>query len=305
MVLVVIVWYLYAHAEDFLLLGEFDFRYLPVLLAVPFAAILINGRILQILLRQFGIELSFAEWYGLTVIHAFGNYLPVPQGGSIARGIYLKKSYGLEIESFTATVVVTYVEFLTCLGLIGLIVSMLFGLGGPSLPWPFWLLFAGLAALVLAVLPLRWPLPFGSMWQGFRDALATLRRRHVLLRVATYQCMLIALNMFGLWLTFASLERPVSATASALVSLMSMASGIINLTPGNLGVAESAAWITAQMSGGNAQVAVVAFTVFRLMSMVVIFGLTPVFTSRLSVEFGIQATARETREANTNNDVSS
>jgi uncharacterized membrane protein YbhN (UPF0104 family) len=117
--------------------------------------------------------------------------------------------------------------------------------------------------------------------------------------------MLIALNMFGLWLTFASLERPVSATASALVSLMSMASGIINLTPGNLGVAESAAWITAQMSGGNAQVAVVAFTVFRLMSMVVIFGLTPVFTSRLSVEFGIQATARETREANTNNDVSS
>lgn len=289
-VAIVTVWYLSKHGEDFLLLRGLNLRYLPVMLAVPLASIWVNGQILRILVRQLGIDLTFAEWFGLTALNAFGNYLPIPQAGTIARGIYLKKSHGLDYASFTAAILVTYVEFLACLGLAGLALGASMTLSQQSFPPPFWMLFSGLAATALAFLPLRWPLPVARALQTFGSALATIRRRGVLLRVAGYQLLLISLNIVGIWLAFASFARPVSASGSALLSLVAMTSGVINITPGNVGVVESVAWITAQMTGGNPNEAVVAFTLFRIMALLVVLPLTPLFMSRLSVEFGSRKT---------------
>jgi uncharacterized membrane protein YbhN (UPF0104 family) len=83
-------------------------------------------------------------------------------------------------------------------------------------------------------------------------------------------------------MAFAALGRPASPAGALLFALVTLVSGIVNLTPGNLGVAEAAAWITARALGVDPGEAVVAYTLFRIASIVVILVLTPVFLPRLS-----------------------
>ena len=96
------------------------------------------------------------------------------------------------------------------------------------------------------------------------------------------QVLLIVLTSVGIWLAFTSLGRPVTWPASLLLSLVVFASGIINITPGNLGIAESAAWVTAYLIHIDADEAVVAYTLFRLVAIISVFSLTPYFMARLS-----------------------
>ena len=286
LVLLAMGWYLYAHGEEFLLLREFDIRYLFPMLCVPLVGLVLNGLIMRLLVFSFGVQLTFLEWYGLTALHAFGNYLPIPQAGSLARGLYLKKRHRLDYSSFSATVLVTYVQFLVSAGMLGLLTAALMGVWGQGVPLSLWLLFAALTATAVILTPARWRLPLGRRLQPFLHAIEILRQRRVVFQVALYQVLFIGISAVGLWLAFLSLGRPVSLLASLLLTLVITASGIVNVTPGNLGVSESAAWITAHLIRANAHEAVVAYALFRVMAVLIVLVLTPFFASRLSSNLG-------------------
>jgi uncharacterized membrane protein YbhN (UPF0104 family) len=274
--------YLRGHADEFLLLRQLKGIFLLPMLLLSLAAIAANGLVMRVLVRQFGVHLTFAEWYGLTALHAFGNYLPLPQAGAAARGIYLKKVHQLAYRSFTATVLVTYVQFLSNVGALGLISLALMATRGRIVPWPLWVLFAALAAAALALTRAAWSLPPLRRLSALLEPLGALRRSSVLLKVTALQVGLIAINAAGLWMAFQALERAVSPGASLMLALVSMASGVANVTPGNLGVAEAAAWVTAHLAGGaDPDQAVVAYTVFRISAVVPVFLLAPLFIARL------------------------
>jgi len=279
----VIVWYLYARGEEFKLLLEFDVRYAPLMFLVLLLAMALNGLIMRLLVLQFGVRLRFQEWYGLTVLQAFSNYLPVPQAGAVARGLYLKKVHGLDYASFTATFVVTHLQFLATVGILGIAALGVLSASARPAPWPLWLLFFGLSLVAFLLAPHTWSLPVIRRWNTFVEGLNTLRRHHLVFQVLGKQLLFIFLGATGLWLAFMSLGRPVAWAASLLLSLVVYASGIINITPGNLGIAESAAWVTAYLLQGDADEAVVAYTLFRLMSVIITFGLAPLFLARLSL----------------------
>jgi len=282
-VAVAIIYYLYSHGEEFKLLFEFDIKFLPLMLAVPLLIILVNGLIMRLLILQFGVWLRFQEWYGLTVIHAFGNYLPLPQAGALARGIYLKKFHRLHYASFTATFVVTHFLFLATVGILGVSALVVMGASAQPVPWPLWVLFFVLSLAGFLLAPHTWSLPVIRKWNTFVEGINTLRRHHLVLGVVGKHVLIIFLTTAGIWLAFSSLGKPVDLGASLLLSLVVFASGIINVTPGNLGIAETAAWVTAYLLQADADEAVVAFTLFRLMAVITIFSLTPVFMARLSL----------------------
>ena len=275
-------WYLYSHWEEFRLLMEFDVRYLPLMLFIPLLSIAVNGLIMRLLVLQFAIRLTFLEWFGLTVLQSFGNYLPFPQAGAVARGVYLKQVHGMDYASFTATFAVTHLQFLATVGLLGMAALGFMSIAAQLVPWPLWLLFFALSLTALLLAPYTWSLPVIRRWNTFIEGLNTLRRNHLLFRVLGKQVLLIVLTSVGIWLAFTSLGRPVTWPASLLLSLVVFASGIINITPGNLGIAESAAWVTAYLIHIDADEAVVAYTLFRLVAIISVFSLTPYFVARLS-----------------------
>lgn len=275
-------WYVSAHRADFAVMGRLNPWYLPALIAVPLAMLAVNGWIGNLLVRELGVRLSFAEWYGLSCVSALGNYLPIPQAGSIARGVYLRRVHSLPYTAFAASVLVTYVFFYVIGGLAGFAGLTLRAAQGSRAPWPLWVAFGAMVATVLLFLPqVSRLLPIkklGQLAEGWR----ILGHPRVLARVAFWQAALLALNGTGIWLAYASVghaERitPASWGDSLMLASATQASGILNVTPGNVGVAEGALGLAATPLGLRIAEAVVAYSIFRLMCMATIFTTGPAY----------------------------
>ena len=262
----------------------FDLTYLLPMLAVPLASLGVNGLIGRDLVAEFGVKLDPLEWYGLSTVQALGNYLPVPQAGAVARGVYLKRVHLLPYSTYAATVVVTYVSSLALSGLVGLAgLIVLTALGRPS-PWLLWLAFAGLSTAVFMFTPAAKLLPVPKRLAAFDTGLAQLRRHHVLARIILNQAMMIALTTTGLWLACRALPggQGVTWLMALMLGLMVMASGVINVTPGNVGVEQGAAEMTARLLHVPPMLGFLASALFRLMAVLVVFVIGPIFWASLA-----------------------
>ncbi len=98
------------------------------------------------------------------------------------------------------------------------------------------------------------------------------------------QVCLIALTGTGLWLACVALPDvgAVSWFAGLMMGLLVMASGVANITPGNLGVEQAAAMFTAHLLKMKPEVGFLASSLFRVMAIVVVFVIGPVFAHWLS-----------------------
>lgn len=274
--------YVWIHRGDFALLGDFDFRWAVPILAAPAAGYAVNGRILRLLVERFGVALRPVEWFGLTVLHAFGNYAPVPQAGTIARGVYLKRVHALPYPLFLSVVAATYVGFLVVLGIVAAVAAAILAATGRGVPWPLWVLVG--VAIPLAATFVRgfWTLPGVRRLEGRIGFGEALLHGPVLARVGAWQTALIGVHAAGLWIAFASLDVAVTPWAAVFVSLFAMGSGVLNVTPGNVGVAEGAAWFAGRYVGLDPTTAVVGYALYRLATAVTTFALAPFYLSRLS-----------------------
>src|SRR5438105_4534290 len=155
-----------------------DLRYLLPMIAVQLLSLLVNGLVGRDLVAEFNVRLSPLEWYGLAVVNALGNYLPLPQGGALARGVYLKRVHGLRYTTYAATLIVTYISAVALYGILGLIgLTTLLALGHPSPPL-LWLTFTALAASLFLFTPLARLLPLPERLAHLGVQLACLRRHH-------------------------------------------------------------------------------------------------------------------------------
>jgi hypothetical protein len=238
----------------------------------------VNGRIGREVAGEFDVRLSGAEAYALASVHSLGNYLPVPQAGALARGVYLKRVHELPYSTYAATVVVTYVSAVALYGLVGLAGLGALAAMGRGAPWQLWVIFAGLGGSLVLFTPLAAMLPLPGRLAGFRDGLVRLSRHHVLGKIVVLQLALVCLTSTGLWLACLALPGGEGVTwfVGLMMGLMVLASGIANVTPGNLGVEQAAAMFTAHLLQVRPEVGFLASSLFRVMAIIVTFVLGPV-----------------------------
>lgn len=275
-------WYVYAHRAVFAVILSLDWIYLPLMLGVVAASIAINGLTLVVLVYRFGLRLRWVEWFGLTAIAGMGNYAPIPQAGPAARGLYLRKVHALPLSTYSAAVLILYVVALAIQGIVGLIGVAVFEVVGTTPPWPLWMIFGGCTSASLLLLPM--PTVSAALpWFGkFQEGLQTLRSHRIIASISFLQLLQTLVSSAGLWIAFAAIHHPKGFGVCLLLTAMILCSGVFNVTPGNIGVAESAAWFTASLLGYDADLAVVAYTVQRGVSAAALFTVGPIFTIGLS-----------------------
>jgi hypothetical protein len=270
-------WYIWHARGSLAIITQFDLRFLAPMLLVPLLSLWVNGEIGKQLVAEFGVRLNTVEAYALSTVNALGNYLPIPQAGALARGVYLKRVHQLTYSTYAASVAVTYISSLALYGLVGLTGLAVLRSIGQSAPWQLWLIFAALAASVVLFTPLSIQIPLPKRLANFREGLATLNRHHLLIRIIILQLSLIALTATGLWL--ACLALPGGANVNWFMGLMMgllvMASGVANVTPGNLGVEQAAAVFTAYLLKINTDIGLLASSLFRVMAIIVVFAIGP------------------------------
>jgi uncharacterized protein (TIRG00374 family) len=132
--------------------------------------------------------------------------------------------------------------------------------------------------------PLSRLVPLPRRLAGFRKAIHTLGRHHVLAKIVVLQLAMVALTATGIWVAFLALRNGQGVTwvAGLLVALTIMASGVISITPGNLGVEQFVAMGTAHLLGVDDKLALAASALYRAMAVVVVFAIGPMLTAWLA-----------------------
>jgi uncharacterized membrane protein YbhN (UPF0104 family) len=273
----------YFRSQDLSALRAFRWSYAAPLIAVQLAALALNGWMNRRLIEQFGPKLSFVEWYGLAVVNALANYLPLPQAGAAVRGAYLKRLHGLGYRRYAATVLFFYVLTLVLIGVAGLASLAAITVRGNHVSWFLWLVFGGLASLAALLSPAAARLIPGKRLAEMAEGYRALGNWRLLRSIVFWKLVLIATTATGVWLAYHSIGkgRDTSWPGALLVSLSAMASGIVNVTPGNAGPAEAAAGASVWLSGGDPRLAVTVYLICGLSGAAVIFSLGPVFVSIL------------------------
>jgi hypothetical protein len=277
-VLAALAWYIWHARRDLSAALRIDLRYLIPLAAVPLASLAANGLVGRDLAAALGVKLTPIEWYGLAVMNSLGNYLPLPQGGAVARGVYLKRVHNLPYTAYAASLLVTYICAIALYGILGLAgLTILAAIGRPTPPL-LWIIFAALAASLIVLTPLgrRFVAP-ARIDQG----LQVLTRRHLLAKIVLLQAILVALTTTGLWLGCKSIPagRDISWPTAAMLGLIVLASGIANVTPGNIGVEQFAAEATARLLRVTANVGLLGSAIFRAVSVLVVLAISPLFAT--------------------------
>jgi len=271
-------WYVSTHLEAFALIADLDWRTTPILVGISMLSIMGNGLVLAGVVRAFGVRLGLAESFGISAIGGVGNYAPVPQAGPAARAVYLNRVHGLSVGAYAGTVVAVYVIALALQGVVGLIaLGLRLGTLAPAPLELFGVFSICVAAGVLLSLPAGW-LPEPLWLKPFRQGFLLLRRQHLMSRVALLQLLQIGVAATSLWLALAGIGREVEFVTCLLVANAVLCSAVFNVTPGNIGVAESAAWMSALLLGEDPDAIVVAFTVVRAVALVTLFTLGPLST---------------------------
>jgi len=243
----------------------------------------INGWIFKTALKIFHVKLNVREWFGLTVLNRYSNYLLI-KGGPVARGYYLKQVHGMNFRRFL--VIVSFLSFLQ-LGVIGVLSSFTLGiryfLGHNFNVYLFFFFLAlFLLSLMPFILPRRWlkKLAIKLAWfKGITEGWLKIRKEFNLAAKLFLPFLLLSLvYSLKIFLIYAMIFSPVPFTSTILITASAFLSFFVALTPASIGIKEALMSYTAKLTGdGFASTAVVA-AVDRGITMVWVIGLGIIFS---------------------------
>ena len=245
---------------------------IPLIVAIA-ANLFFNGWLMAAVLRPLGIDLSKQEAFSLAVLNRLGNYLAPMRLGASVRIVYLKRTYGLDVSRFLASMSATYLiqySTLSVFGIIGL--AWLTATGRTEwnlLGWGFAAALAGLLAIAIWQPGGREAAPgagfvrraiarFVDGWSSIRSERADLGRA-VLWALATY--ISFALMTF---FEFRILGIEITPFEAAFVTSVGALTGLIGITPAGLGVSEGLIVLAASIIGLPAVAAIAAAIIQRL-----------------------------------------
>lgn len=237
-----------------------------------------TGRIL----RSFDIRLQFKEWFGMSWVNNFYNYL-APKSGTAACGLYLKNRHNLDYHKYMSALITTGLITILTSGVVGFIVSSCFGLPRRSDTLIFMALFCGMIAgtLALFLMPkIMFPKKgflekineFFEGWEVLRKDFKTI----VILSVADFLIILsMAMRYFILFRIF---SLPVAFVSCILISPFNIITHFATIVPGAYGIKEAAVGAVSTLTTISFAYGALATLTDRIIMMALAFILGPIFS---------------------------
>ncbi len=254
--------------------------------AVTLLLIAGNGIKNKFLVRPFGVRLSRQEWFGLSVVNTFWNYLPF-QGGLIAKGVYLKKQHKFPYTDYlsiaSASYIITFIilGLMGCIGIIILYVSD--GLFSISILSGYALLvFLSLGALlyIKRQQSVRWFPQFSKrVYDGIR---IIFNQRSLVYKLVIADVFIVILYALRLYIASNALGYDIPVLFYFLVSPVALLAIFTSITPGGLVIREMFIGFFAAMLSVDVANSVVVTVLDRGISLLWIFLLGIIFNVVLS-----------------------
>ena len=250
------------------------------------ATIVNNGLKNKVLISQFNIHLNKKEWFGLSVVNTFWNYLPF-QGGLIAKGAYLKRQYNFPYSTYLATITASYVITFAVLGFLGIVGLIIFYIKSHLFLINIFFIY-----ILIFLIPLIFivyiyvkknikfkHLIFNRIYEGLRTVFANkvIMSQLILIDIATVILYTLRLVSSGY-----ALGYHIPILFYFLVTPVAVLSIFTSITPGGLVIREALIGIFASWMGVNVTNSVIVSILDRSVSIIWIFVLGIIFNYILS-----------------------
>lgn len=283
-ILILFINYIYHHISEFKQIALIN----PFWLIPLIALFLLNYYFLGIqtknLLLPLGVKLKNLEVYMLSIVTGFYNIITPAHGGMAVRAVYLKKKHNFSYTLFLSSLAGIYVINFFIASLFGLISLFFIYQSYNIFNWVIFLVFSGLFLPLLGLIVFS-P-EFKEAKNNFINRFIKVANGWNLIRknkrvvsvclsvtlagllISTFST-IISYHVFGINLSFI---QALFLTCIASIGIL------ILITPGNLGVAEAIAVFSALIIGITPAQSLSVAILGRIVQMIVIFTIGPIFS---------------------------
>lgn len=284
-----LILYLRGHLGEFRIIFHISPNVVIILSILMLLGSVILGLFTKVLLQYLDISLIFKEWYGLSVVSAFWNYIMPFRGGAGVRALYLKKVHNFTITNFLGTMAALYFIHFLVNSIIGLIcvffIYMQYQYLNVTISTFFLIVFAG----VIFFMFFSPQLPnfhnqvlkkIGEVTNGWY----VIRKNNKLIaKLIIIVVLYAAVGLFTIYFSFHAYGVNISLLKSLLISTLFAFSTLINITPGSLGITEAIMVFSAQIFHITPAQSLLAVGLIRVINLCLVFSLGPIFSYLLTL----------------------
>ncbi len=258
-----------------------------ILIVLNFVTLVVNGLRILVLMEPYNIKLNPSEWLGVSILNTAGNYLTPFQGGLFFRSIYFKKKYNFPYTSFITTVLASYIVGFFIYGVFGVILVLFFN-SNFLFKLPLLIFFLILSIITLYII-LFSPKIKDTKIKLFNRIIKIINEWSNISKKKTFVLKLLLIEFFSLVLialrmfySFKAISYSLGFVSSLFVSIFFSMSVLLSITPAGLGIRESFVGISSQIIGLNFDKGVIATSIDRIIIIILIIFLGPLFSYILS-----------------------
>jgi len=265
----IIAVYVVLNWEDFERIKQIEKKYFLNQSILSLLMICVNGYITKIFLASFGLKLKPKEWFGI--------------GGMAIKGIYLKRRLEFPYSKFASTVAASYILAFLSAGVLG-IASLLFirRLHG-IMQWELFTFFLTVTAIMMVILAFSPTIDepqnrFTRILKSALDGWSTIKKNKALIAKITILAILnYIIISFRLGYGYKMLSINVAILPVFLMALLMGFTILIAITPGNLGIQETAIGFISKLMGTGFNEGLMVAGILRIVGMTIVFVLGPIF----------------------------
>lgn len=274
--------YLAVNFEDLKYLLTINMSVIVQVMLANIATMLLTGYIFYFMVNSLGLKMLLLEWVGLTFVGFIANYITPFKIGTISKSVYLKKKYNFSYTNFLVIFSGYNLLHLIIVSVFGVILGFFieyFQQGQKTIFVFSLLLFLILILLTVIleyitqhkkVIPQRLR-HFFEGWKKLRKS------RNVICKLVLCDIIIILLGTITHLLLYRSIKVQTSFSDMLILTVLMSLSSVINITPGNIGVGEWLFVFVSQAFGIGINESIVATGIGRIVHLVLIFGIAPIF----------------------------
>jgi len=250
--------------------------YLLLAILLIAAFMVVNGLITKRLLKCFGLDLEVRESIALSILNTLGNMITPFRGGMVSNAIYLKDRYKLDYSNFVAMLSATYVVVFWLNSLIGLIVCIYIKFAIGIFSWPIFAIFL-LGTVILTIVMLfspkinetRIPIVNKIVYVVNKWNLIN-KDKNLIMTLLLFSLLNTTLIVFINYFEFLAIGIYVSFEKLVFLSVFSIYSLFLSITPATLGVKEAFAVYSGLIVNISAPNVIVVSLVDRFLIVIVV-----------------------------------
>lgn len=290
-----LLYYLFGRPEIFESIRGVSLAWIAILPILSTLILLLNGLVLKRLLLPFKIYPATLECFGISCLTAAGNCLASFGGGTVGKAIYLKKRYDFPYPAFTASTLAAYILDILCASLLGIVVLVFSGNIWEDWRWKVLSVFMSTGLIASFLIAFR--KNFTSHDRMFLKPLADIsegwdvigREKGLIGKICL---LMLTINVFAaieLFAGFAAISARVGIAEVIIIVVVSSLSGIIRITPGNLGIQEAVVASSSFFLGIGFEKGLLAAGLVRVVAVSMIFLYSGIYSIGLSGPITVKA----------------